>query len=568
SVAPLRPPTAYWAVDSQDIVDDLVVTPPRYDDHKTLMSEEHETGTLVVEEGRAAGRVSKAVVIEYIGAIGGWWSMIVMVLLMLAVEAIKQISSVLVYALRGAKKLFSEMLHSILEAPMLFFDANPIGRVLNRFGDDVLQVDMFIPFAFAPILIRIASIGSKIVTTIAITQWMGLLVLPLMAVYGFLGSYFLAPLREVNRMKKTMQSPLLCLVSEGVDGSTTIRAFGPKYLRRFNRIHDDLLEAFVGAGFVAAVSNQWFALRVELISCTIVFALLMGVVVMHDAISAGLIALVITYGLGIPANLAGLVNVWARMETALIAPDRLYEYIQLTKEGERHTPLDAASTSWPTHRQVQFDQVSYRYKPTAPLVLQDVSFTVKGGEKVGVVGRTGAGKSSLMMSLFRMNDLAAGHIRIDGLDIADMGLHNLRSHLAIIPQNPVQLADRIGADPDMLLGPVEENGENFSVGERQMLCMARALLRQATIVILDEATAAIDHDTDQLLQQVVRSEFATSTVLTIAHRLDTVLDCDRILVFDQGRLVQNDTPAALVNAGTGIFFDLVTEGGYSLEKQL
>ncbi|ETV74101.1 hypothetical protein H257_11404 [Aphanomyces astaci] len=631
SVAPLRPPTAYWAVDSQDIVDDLVVTPPRYDDHKTLMSEEHETGTLVVEEGRAAGRVSKAVVIEYIGAIGGWWSMIVMLLLTLAVEAIKVgsdmwlshwsnqstslsladfrantnhniliysilISSVLVYGLRGAKKLFSEMLHSLLEAPMLFFDANPIGRVLNRFGDDILQVDMFIPFSFAPILVQTASIVAKIVTTIAITQWMGLLVLPLMAVYGFLGSYFLAPLREVNRIQKTTRSPLLSLVSEGIDGSTTIRAFGPKYLRRFNRIHDDLLEAFVGARFVAVASNQWFALRVELISCTIVFALLMGVVVMHDAISAGLIALVITYGLSIPANLAGLVNVWARMETALIAPERLYEYIQLTKEGERHTPLDAASTSWPTHGQVQFDQVSYRYKPTAPLVLQDVSFTVKGGEKVGVVGRTGAGKSSLMMSLFRMNDLAAGHIRIDGLDIADMGLHNLRSHLAIIPQNPVlfkgtlrnyldpfveydddqlwialtkvQLADRIGADPDKLLGPVDENGENFSVGERQMLCMARALLRQAKIVILDEATAAIDHDTDQLLQQVVRSEFATSTVLTIAHRLDTVLDCDRILVFDQGRLVQNDTPAVLVNAGTGIFFDLVTEGGYSLEKQL
>ncbi|KAF0758882.1 hypothetical protein AaE_003811 [Aphanomyces astaci] len=195
-----------------------------------------------------------------------------------------------------------------------------------------------------------------------------------------------------------------------------------------------------------------------------------------------------------------------------------------------------------------------------------------------------------------MNDVAAGHIRIDGLDIADVGLHNLRSHLAIIPQNPVlfkgtlrnyldpfdeydddqlwlalqkvQLDGRIGADSDKLLGPVEENGENFSVGERQMLCMARALLRQAKIVILDEATAAIDHDTDQLLQQVVRSEFASSTVLTIAHRLDTVLDCDRILVFDQGQLVQNDTPAALVHAGTGIFFELVTEGGYSLDKQL
>ncbi|ETV79145.1 hypothetical protein H257_07232 [Aphanomyces astaci] len=616
SVAPLRPPTAYW-VDTTE-------------------------GTLVVNEERAVGRVSKAVVVEYIRAIGGWRSMAVMVFLTLAVEAIKvgsdmwlshwsnqstalsladfrantnhniliygilvlatsvvtlmQIASVLMYGLRGAKKLFSDMLHSLLEAPMSFFDTNPIGRVLNRFGDDIIQVDTAIPFSSAPMLIETAAVIAKLVTTIVITQWMGLLVLPLMAVYGLLGSYFLAPLREVNRIQKTTRSPLLSLVSEGIDGSTTIRAFGPKYLRHFNRLHDILLEDFVAARFVGLTANQWFALRVELISCSIVFALLMGIVVMHDAISAGLIALVITYGLSIPANLAGLVNMWARMETALIAPERLNEYIRLTKEGERHTPLDEASTSWPSQGQVQFDRVSYRYKPTDPLVLTDVSFTVNGGEKVGIVGRTGAGKSSLMMSLFRMNDVAAGHIRIDGLDIADVGLQNLRSHLAIIPQNPVlfkgtlrnyldpfdeydddqlwlalkkvQLADRISSVAYKLLGPVEENGENFSVGERQMLCMARALLRQAKIVILDEATASIDHDTDQLLQQVVRSEFASSTVLTIAHRLDTVLDCDRILVFDQGQLVQNDTPATLVNAGTGIFFELVTEGGYTLDKQL
>ncbi|RHY85827.1 hypothetical protein DYB35_010371 [Aphanomyces astaci] len=570
SVAPLRPPTAYWVVDSQDMIDQVLVASRA----KTL--QDTTEGTLVVNEERAVGRVSKAVVVEYIRAIGGWRSMAVMVFLTLAVEAIKvgsgmwlshwsnqstalsladfrantnhniliygilvlatsvvtlmQIASVLMYGLRCAKKLFSDMLHSLLEAPMSFFDTNPIGRMLNRFGDDIIQVDTAIPFSSAPMLIETAAVIAKLVTIIVITQWMGLLVLPLMAVYGLLGSYFLTPLREVNRIQKTTRSPLLSLVSEGIDGSTTIRAFGPKYLRHFNRLHDILLEDFVAARFVGLTANQWFALRVELISCSIVFALLMGIVVMHDAISAGLIALVITYGLSIPANLAGLVNMWARMETALIAPERLNEYIRLTKEGERHTPLDEASTSWPSQGQVQFDRVSYRYKPTDPLVLTD---------------------SSLMMSLFRMNDVAAGHIRIDGLDIADVGLQNLRSHLAIIPQNPVlfkgtlrnyldpfdeydddqlwlalkkvQLADRISSVAYKLLGPVEENGENFSVGERQMLCMARALFRQAKIVILDEATASIDHDTDQLLQQVVRSEFASSTVLTIAHRLDTVL---------------------------------------------
>ncbi|KAF0687549.1 Aste57867_20668 [Aphanomyces stellatus] len=347
---------------------------------------------------------------------------------------------------------------------------------------------------------------------------------------------------------------------------------------------------FCGARFVVIAANQWFALRVELISCSIVFALLMGIVVMHDAVSPGLVGLVITYGLGIPANLASLVNIWAQLEMALISPERLYEYIRIGAEGARHTPVDESLTAWPAQGALVFDHVSYRYKASDPLVLKDVSFCVGGGEKIGIVGRTGAGKSSLMMALFRMNDVAEGSICIDGVDIATVGLQKLRSALAIIPQNPVlfkgtlrnyldpfdeytddalwaalkkvRLHDRIGSDANKLLQTVDENGENFSVGERQMLCMARALLRQAKIVVLDEATAAIDHATDQLLQRVVREEFATSTVLTIAHRLDTVLDCDRIFVFDHGTLAQCDTPTALVGQGGGIFYDLVTEGGY------
>ncbi|KAH9147809.1 hypothetical protein AeRB84_008652 [Aphanomyces euteiches] len=415
---------------------------------------------------------------------------------------------------------------------------------------------------------------------------MGIIVLPLMFIYFRLGSYFLAPLREINRIVKITRSPLLSLVSEGIDGSTTIRAFGQHYLHRFYTLHHVAIEEFCSANFVGYATNQWFALRVDLISSSVVFALLMGIVVMHNSVSSGLVGLVITYGLTIPMSLNGLVNIWAQLETALIAPERLNEYISLPEEGKRHTDMD--SSAWPTKGEVVFDAVSYRYKDTDPLVLKEVSFTVHGGEKIGIVGRTGAGKSSLMMSLFRMNDVAAGSIRIDGVDIATLGLKHLRSQLAIIPQNPVlfkgtlrsyldpfdefddaalwlaltkvQLADRVSKDK--LDGAVDENGDNFSVGERQMLCMARALLRQAKIVVLDEATAAIDHETDQLLQRVLRTEFASSTVLSIAHRLDTVLDSDRIVVLDHGELVQYDKPAALVAKGSGIFYELVTEGGY------
>ncbi|CAK4294535.1 unnamed protein product, partial [Aphanomyces euteiches] len=581
SVAPLRARPGYWNGSADDsYASDLIMELPKQ--KKTVEEKQAElatappsdevSGRLIDAEGRAEGRVSKAVVVKYLRAIGGWPAVSAMVLMSILVEGLRlasdmwlshwsnqgnrlsddefrdstntnltiytilvaascaatvlQMGSVVVCSVRGAKSLFANMLASVSAAPISFFDTNPIGRLLNRFGDDIIQVDLI------------------------------------------------------------TRSPLLSLVSEGIDGSTTIRAFGQHYLHRFYTLHHVAIEEFCSANFVGYATNQWFALRVDLISSSVVFALLMGIVVMHNSVSSGLVGLVITYGLTIPMSLNGLVNIWAQLETALIAPERLNEYISLPEEGKRHTDMD--SSAWPTKGEVVFDAVSYRYKDTDPLVLKEVSFTVHGGEKIGIVGRTGAGKSSLMMSLFRMNDVAAGSIRIDGVDIATLGLKHLRSQLAIIPQNPVlfkgtlrsyldpfdefddaalwlaltkvQLADRVSKDK--LDGAVDENGDNFSVGERQMLCMARALLRQAKIVVLDEATAAIDHETDQLLQRVLRTEFASSTVLSIAHRLDTVLDSDRIVVLDHGELVQYDKPAALVAKGSGIFYELVTEGGY------
>ncbi|CAK4294264.1 unnamed protein product, partial [Aphanomyces euteiches] len=641
SVAPLRARPGYWNGSADDsYASDLIMELPKQ--KKTVEEKQAElatappsdevSGRLIDAEGRAEGRVSKAVVVKYLRAIGGWPAVSAMVLMSILVEGLRlasdmwlshwsnqgnrlsddefrdstntnltiytilvaascaatvlQMGSVVVCSVRGAKSLFANMLASVSAAPISFFDTNPIGRLLNRFGDDIIQVDLVIATTFSPILTEVASVLSRLVTTIVIIQWMGIIVLPLMFIYFRLGSYFLAPLREINRIVKITRSPLLSLVSEGIDGSTTIRAFGQHYLHRFYTLHHVAIEEFCSANFVGYATNQWFALRVDLISSSVVFALLMGIVVMHNSVSSGLVGLVITYGLTIPMSLNGLVNIWAQLETALIAPERLNEYISLPEEGKRHTDMD--SSAWPTKGEVVFDAVSYRYKDTDPLVLKEVSFTVHGGEKIGIVGRTGAGKSSLMMSLFRMNDVAAGSIRIDGVDIATLGLKHLRSQLAIIPQNPVlfkgtlrsyldpfdefddaalwlaltkvQLADRVSKDK--LDGAVDENGDNFSVGERQMLCMARALLRQAKIVVLDEATAAIDHETDQLLQRVLRTEFASSTVLSIAHRLDTVLDSDRIVVLDHGELVQYDKPAALVAKGSGIFYELVTEGGY------
>ncbi|RHY66749.1 hypothetical protein DYB34_005380 [Aphanomyces astaci] len=597
-----------------------------------------EGGALTVDEERAVGRVSKAVVWSYIQAIGGWPSVVIMLLATAATEAIRlnadmwltgwtnqsnsaaalrtadaekadsnynmtvysalvlatcaatvvQFGVVLGFGLRASRVLFERMLAGLIAAPMRFFDTNPIGRILNRCGDDVFQCDIAIPMSFAPILASTATVLARLGLSLAAVQWMGLLLPPLVYIYVKLGAYFILPLRELNRIKKVTMSPLLTLVSEGVDGAVVIRAFGLNYQRRFYRLHDVAIEDFSAAAFALASLNQWFALRVACVSNSLVFALLFGCVVMSKSISPGILGLVISYGFTIPGSLAQLVNMWAGLETALIAPERLHEYATLPSEGLRHV---GDVPNWPSNGQLSYDQVSYRYKENDPLVLRNVSFQVQGGEKIGIVGRTGAGKSSLMMSLFRMNDVAAGAISIDGVDIATVGLHQLRSSLAIIPQNPVlfkgslrnyldpfddftddqlwgvlqkvHLTDRIVVSDAKLEQDVDENGENFSVGERQMLCMSRALLHNAKIVVLDEATAAIDHATDQVLQKVIREEFKHSTVLTIAHRLDTVLDYNRIFVLEQGELVQCDTPAALAALGSGIFFDMITEGGYA-----
>ncbi|KAG9398811.1 hypothetical protein AC1031_014128 [Aphanomyces cochlioides] len=253
----------------------------------------------------------------------------------------------------------------------------------------------------------------------------------------------------------------------------------------------------------------------------------------------------------------------------MVAPERIAEYThEIEQEAPRNIP-GATPSSWPQTGSIHFAHVSFRYKSNAPLALRDISFTVAPGEKIGIVGRTGAGKSSLTMALFRINELASGRIVIDGVDIAAVGLKTLRESIAMIPQSPIlfkgtlrQYLDPLdeSTDVDHLETIVEENGTNFSVGERQMLCMARALLRR--IVAMDEATATMDHSTDQILQRGIRLAFVNATVLTIAHRLDTVLDSDRILVFDQGQLVQYDTPTALIQAQSGIFLDLCREGGY------
>ncbi|CAK4663658.1 hypothetical protein LEN26_001378 [Aphanomyces euteiches] len=593
------------------------------------------TGRLIMDEERCHGRVATQVFKDYMAAAGGWSVFLYWVFLLtiwqclmvasdfwlsawsstaavvppavflsqanyyLSVYTVMSLGCVIltmfrtlsIYTagIRASRLLFDQMTQALLRAPMRFFDTNPLGRILNRYSNDINTVDTTIPFGVSGLISAIFATFFVVATTFYVIGAMAVFVVPLLYVYSVFGRFYVQPAREIERVNKTTKSPLLTLISESIEGALVIRAFGSKQLRRFQRMHYRNVDTNNEAAFAAQVITQWFQLRMQLTSAAILFVVATSLVVLRDRLTAGLIGLVLNYLFTILGYFEYMVGMWSQMETAMVGPERISEYSHITQEAPR-VISGAVSKEWPTKGDIEFESMSFRYKENDPLVLKDVNVHIQAGEKIGIVGRTGAGKSSLTMALFRINELACGRIKIDGMDIAKVGVKTLRRAIAIIPQTPVlfkgtlrnyldpfgeftdkelwsclrkvELVDRIANVGDQLDSPVDENGENFSVGERQMLCMARALLRQARIVVMDEATAAIDHETDQNLQRVIRKEFSSSTVLTIAHRLDTVLDCNRILVFDQGRLVQCNTPKALIDQGDGIFFELCSEGGY------
>ena len=301
--------------------------------------------------------------------------------------------------------------------------------------------------------------------------------------------------------------------------------------------------------------------------------------------------LIISYSLTLTEVLNWLVRQAADLESNIVAVERIKEYSEITNEPDR-TTLAPPPSNWPAYGSIQFKQYSMRYREGLGLVLKSVYANIKGGEKIGIVGRTGSGKSSLTVALFRLVEPASGSIIIDGIDISKIGLHELRTKLTIIPQDPVLFSGtlRINLDPFQhhsdediwnalklahlhefvnsleagLQNEIAEGGENMSIGQRQLICLARALLRKTKVLILDEATAAIDLETDDLIQATIRSEFKDCTILTIAHRLNTIMDYDRIMVLDNGSLIEFDSPKTLVEDQNSIFHSMVTKSGLVL----
>ena len=337
-------------------------------------------------------------------------------------------------------------------------------------------------------------------------------------------------------------------------------------------------------------TQRWLSARLDLIGAFIVFAAALFNVIAKGSVKSSTAGLAITYAISISQALTMMVRNFSELESQFSSVERIMFYVNnVPNEDKAIVHENRPPKEWPQHGSIEFKDYSMKYRPNLPPVLHDLNFSVKAGESIGVCGRTAAGKSSLFLTLFRMSPFVQGKIFIDGLDISTIGLQDLRRKIAIIPQEPTLFTGtvRSNLDPfnefsdahiwnvlekahlkhtvemfaDKLQHKVTENGGNFSVGERQLLCLARALTRQVNLLILDEATASVDFETDSLIQKTVREEFKHCTRLTIAHRLNTIIDSDRILVLDKGAVVEYDTPKNLVLNEKSIFTGMINETG-------
>lgn len=453
----------------------------------------------------------------------------------------------------ASRVLHSRMLGNVLRAPMAFFDTTPIGRIINRFSKDIYVIDESIPMAMRSFLGTFFRVVSVIIVICYSTYYFLAVIVPLLILYVFIQRFYVATSRQLRRLDSVSRSPIYAHFSETLAGVSSIRA----YMLRERSItaNADKVDENQIAYYPGMTSNRWLAVRLEFLgNCIVLFASLFAVI-QRSSMDPGIVGLSVSYAMSVTQALNWMVRMTSDLETNIVAVERVREYCETPTEAPDELPDRRPPAGWPTRGEVVFDHYSTRYRPGLDLVLRDVSLRIYPAEKLGVCGRTGAGKSSLTLALFRIIEPASGRITIDGVDIAVIGLADLRSQLTIIPQDPVlfsgsirqnldpfdehddasvwmalersHLKAHIQAQPDGLASPVSEGGENFSVGQRQLVCLARALLRRSKVLVLDEATAAIDLETDNLVQTAIRREFADCTVITIAHRLNTIMDSDR-----------------------------------------
>ncbi|XP_058154485.1 ATP-binding cassette sub-family C member 2 isoform X2 [Dasypus novemcinctus] len=487
--------------------------------------------------------------------------------------------------IHAANILHRKLLNNVLRAPMSFFDTTPSGRIVNRFSGDISTVDDILPGSLRSWLLCFLGIISTLIMICMATPVFILVVIPLAIIYVLVQIFYVATSRQLKRLDSVTRSPIYSHFSETVSGLPVIRAF--QHQQRFLKHNEMEIDTNQKCVFSSVVSNRWLSIRLELIGNLIVFSSSLLMVIYRNAQTGDTVGFVLSNALNITQTLSWLVRMTSEIETNIVAVERITEYINVENEApwvtDKRPPAD-----WPNKGEIQFSNYQVRYRPELDLVLKGITCDIRSSEKVGVVGRTGAGKSSLTNCLFRILEAAGGQITIDGIDIASIGLHDLREKLTIIPQDPILFSGslRMNLDPfnnysdeeiwkalelshlksfvaglqHGLSHEVTEGGDNLSIGQRQLLCLGRALLRKSKILIMDEATAAVDLETDHLIQTTIQNEFSHCTVITIAHRLHTIMDSDKVMVLDNGQIVEYGSPEELLK-NPGPFYYMAKEAG-------
>uniref|UniRef100_H3G9K9 Uncharacterized protein n=1 Tax=Phytophthora ramorum TaxID=164328 RepID=H3G9K9_PHYRM len=490
---------------------------------------------------------------------------------------------VMLLLLRSSKNLHDELFRRVLAAPVnTYFDVTPVGRILNRFSNDLDQMDSLLPQQWQNFVQNVSlSVGGFIVCALA-SYWIGLSYVPVVVALVVTGFYFKKTSREVKRLEGISRSPVYNLLGETLNGVQTIRAF--KMETTFEGLNASAVDENASFFFIYWAAGRWLAVRLDTLSVVVIFVVSLYLVATKGQLGTLLSGISLVYALMLTSMVQSSVRDVDRTDNAMTSVERILHFREIPQEQDAIDSLAIDSSLWPSQGTITFDNLQLKYRPELPLVLRGVNMEIAGGEKVGICGRTGAGKSSLMIALFRICEFDAGAIRIDGVDVRQVKLRDLRRSLAIIPQDPVlfsgplrdnldpfgeysdaevwavlrqvHLADTVTSWGAGLQFTLSEKGDNLSVGQRQLLCIGRALLKNSKIVVLDEATANVDSATDNLIQGTIRETFADKTVLIIAHRINTIMHCNKIAVMDAGQVAEFGPPSELLGQPTSIFASL------------
>lgn len=504
--------------------------------------------------------------------------------------------------IQGSRRLHDLMAVSVLRAPMSFFETTPIGRILNRFSNDIYKVDEILGRVFGMFFSNSVKVLFTVVV-ICFSTWQFIFVVgPLGMLYVYYQQYYLKTSRELRRLDSVSRSPIFANFQESLTGVSIIRAYGQE--ERFKFLNEMRVNKNMSAYHPAINANRWLAVRLEFLGSIIILASagLAILTLKSGNLTAGMVGLSVSYALQITQSLNWIVRMTVEVETNIVSVERILEYSRLTPEAPEVIEDHRPSKEWPSNGEIKFVDYSTKYRPELELVLKNINLDIKSKEKIGIVGRTGAGKSSITLALFRIIEGFGGEIDIDDINTSSIGLLDLRQKLSIIPQDSQVLegtirsnldptdqytdeqiwralelshlkdhVERMFSDRDddseitsALDVRISESGSNLSIGQRQLMCLGRVLLKltHSNVLILDEATAAVDVETDKILQETIRTEFKDKTIITIAHRLNTILDSDRIIVLEKGEVAEFDTPENLLKKKDSLFYSLCQQGGF------